>query len=170
MRVKSLSFHNLSLFVWSILITAFLLLLSLPVLAGAITMFLTDRNFNTTFFDPAGGGGPILLHDTYAHFHYVLSMGVVFSMLGVYYWFEIKYNEILGKIHFWSFFVRVNLILLFPMHFLEVSEMPRRIPDYPDAFLTFNKIASWGFYISIFSLIIFSYVVLDALSSCIKNK
>jgi cytochrome c oxidase subunit 1 len=110
----------------------------------------------------ANGGVDVYFHDTYyvvAHFHYVLSLGAVFSIFaGFYYWFPKisgrMYNELLGKLHFWIFFVGVN-VLFFPMHFLGMQGMPRRIPDYTDAFRPFNNIATTGYTITAVGMLIF---------------
>jgi cytochrome c oxidase subunit 1 len=114
----------------------------------------------------ANAGMDFVLHDTYyvvAHFHYVLSLGAVFAIFaGFYYWIGKisghQYPERLGQIHFWLTFIGVNLTF-FPQHFLGLAGMPRRIPDYPDAFAGWNMVSSIGAYISGASAIFFMYVV-----------
>ncbi len=109
------------------------------------------------------------LHETYyvvAHFHYVLSVAAVFGIFaGFYYWFPkitgYMYNEAIGKIHFWVIFASANLTF-FPQHFLGLAGMPRRYIDYPDAFTYWNRISSFGAYLSGIGAVLFIYLLYDA--------
>lgn len=96
-------------------------------------------------------------------------MGAVFAIFaGIYYWLHNivggSYNSLLSKLHFWLFFFGVNLTF-FPMHFLGIAGMPRRIPDYPDAYAGWNFVASVGSYMSITSILVFFVVVYLALTN-----
>ena len=113
-----------------------------------------------------------IVHNTYyvvAHFHYVLSLGSVFAIFaGFYYWIGKmsghQYPEFWGKVHFWTFFIGVNLAF-FPMHFLGLAGMPRRYPDYPDAFAGWNFVSSIGAFLGGGSILIFLYVIFRTFAS-----
>jgi cytochrome c oxidase subunit 1 len=305
MRAPGLTLMKMPLFVWTWLITAFLLIGAMPVLAGAVTMLLTDRHFGTHFFDAAGGGDPVLFQhvfwffghpevyililpafgiisqviptfsrkplfgynsmvyatasiaflshvvwahhmftvgmpiagelffmyatmliavptgvkvfnwiatmwrgslsfetpmlfaisfvilftigglsglmlsivpadfqyqDTYfvvAHFHYVLVTGAILAIIaGVYYWLPKwtghMYNERLGKVHFWITMVGMNLTF-FPMHFLGLAGMQRRVPDYALQFTEFNQWATVGAFIMAIGQILFTYLIIQTI-------
>ncbi|ADM08710.1 cytochrome c oxidase, subunit I [Parvularcula bermudensis HTCC2503] len=117
----------------------------------------------------ANAGIDTYMHDTYyvvAHFHYVLSLGAVFGIFAAwYYWHEkmfgVRYNELLGNLHFFVMFVGVNLIF-FPQHFLGMQGMPRRYIDYPEGFALWNKVSSIGYAITLVAMLIWVVVEIEA--------
>ncbi|MCZ6522725.1 MAG: cbb3-type cytochrome c oxidase subunit I, partial [Alphaproteobacteria bacterium] len=124
-------------------------------------------------------GADVALHDTYfvvGHFHYTMSIGSLFGVFcGFYYWIGKmsgrQYPETLGKIQFWTMFIGVNVTLI-PMHFSGLAGMPRRIPDYPEAFAGWNMVSSIGSYIAGASALLFLFIVWRTLSAgarCAEN-
>jgi len=120
----------------------------------------------------ANAGVDTVMHDTYyvvAHFHYVLSLGAVFSLFaGWYYWFGKmwgkQYSEWMGQAHFWLFFIGVN-VLFFPMHFMGMDGFQRRVPDYTPAFAELNGLATWGYVIMAAGMVFFFLNIIWSLAA-----
>jgi len=125
----------------------------------------------------SNAGIDVALHDTYyvvAHFHYVLSMGAVFALFAAFYfWFEkifgVTYVELFAQIHFWVTFIGVNLTF-FPMHFLGLAGMPRRIANYPVIFEYANTISSFGSLITFIGMLFFFITIYQALAFSTNKK
>ena len=109
-------------------------------------------------------------HDTYfvvAHFHYVLVPGAIFGIFAsAYYWLPKwtghMYDETLARLHFWLSFVGMNLAF-FPMHFLGLAGMPRRIPDYNLMFANFNMVSSIGAFLFGATQLLFLFIVIKCI-------
>jgi len=114
----------------------------------------------------ANAGIDVAVHDTYyvvAHFHYVMAIATILAMFGGYFYWIAKmsgrqYSEPLAKLQFWVFFIGVN-VLFFPQHFSGLAGMPRRIPDYPDAYWGWNFVSSIGSLMTIVGTVLFLYIV-----------
>merc|ERR1712137_167306 len=155
---------GIKIFSWLATMWSGTFILNVPTLftLGFIFLFTTG---GLTGVILSNAGLDIALHDTYyvvAHFHYVLSMGAVFAFFaGFYYWIKkilgFRYNLFLGQLQFYLTFIGVNLTF-FPMHFLGLAGMPRRIPDYPDVYGFWNYIESVGSLLSVIGIFIFFYL------------
>nr|NP_150103.1 cytochrome c oxidase subunit 1 [Hyaloraphidium curvatum]AAK83425.1 cytochrome c oxidase subunit 1 [Hyaloraphidium curvatum] len=136
-----------------------------PMLFGLAFLFLfTMGGFTGVML--ANASLDIAFHDSYyvvGHFHYVLSLGAVYSMFAAFYYWVGKmtgyqYNEYLGRVHFWIFTLGINFVF-FPMHFLGLNGMPRRIPDYPDAYGSWNVVGTFGSILTAFSVVLWLMVL-----------
>lgn len=167
---------GIKIFSWLATIYGGSIRLATPMLFAIAFLFLFTIG-GCTGVALANASLDVAFHDTYyvvGHFHYVLSMGAVFSLFaGYYYWspqiLGLDYNEKLAQIQFWLIFIGANVIFL-PMHFLGVNGMPRRIPDYPDAFAGWNYISSIGSFIAMISTLLFIYIMYDQFVNGLTNR